>query len=499
MANPFDDIMPRSSRGMMELCNASQMHPSAQQQMCGPPMRGMNPMSSMGGMRAMMPHNMGAMSQMGSHMNAMGGMSTMGNPTAGRMSPLTNMGFGQPPGAMNQMGNHMNPMGGLSPLSNSPVGRMSPMGSNQPPGAMNQMGSHLNPMGGTLPMSHSPVGRMSPMGPNQPPGAMNQTGSHMNPMGGMPPMSNNPAGRMSPMNNMGSNQPPGAMRQMGNHMSHMGGMPPMGNPPGGRMSPMSHMRLNQPPGPMNPMAGMAPMGNPSVGRMSPMSSMGGHMNQSHMAHMAGNQMDGRAMEHPMGRPSAVPMNRMPGSIQNHMANGTMNGPSSMNDFNGLFGQNGSQPHNMGMNGHMNMANLARQINGPRATMGPMVPNNINVSGRNANYTHHNQIGGHMSSMTSNDNGTPPMGHAMNPGGNIGPHGFQARPATRLMAPTSGKVLAKLQSHNLFIESFIYLFFIYIFILWPFRRRSIRPISRWSSTPRTATRRRSTCAAIVTKK
>lgn len=327
-SNPFDDTPPQTTQSPMMHGGPPHMHPHHPHHMGGPPMRGMSPLTSIGGMSPMMPHNMGSMSPMGN-------------------SPMTN---------------HMNHMGGMSPMNHTPIGGISPMNN---------------------------------MGPNMPPGPMNTMNNHMN------------------MSHMGNSQLSG---------------PPMG-------SPMNNMNSG-------------PMG-------SPMNNMG------------------HSMGSPMGGPLGSPMNTMGGS--NHMPNGPMNmnnmnshippnsplnGPSINNvNVNSPLGHNGSQPHPNHMGN--NLSNIGRPMNGPMTTMSSMVSNNMNMSGpsqmnninmggppmnnmSNMNMSHHNQMGhmpGPMGTISSNIGGGPPMGHAINMGGSMPPHGFQGPPGMgpKPMPVSAGKV------------------------------------------------------------
>ena len=71
--------------------------------------------------------------------------------------------------------------------------------------------------------------------------------------------------------------------------------------------------------------------------------------------------------------------------------------------------------------------------------GPPMNNMSNMS-----INHHNQMshmGGPMGTMSSNIGGGPPMGHPINMGGSIPPHGFQGPPGMgpKPMPVSAGKV------------------------------------------------------------
>lgn len=326
-SNPFDDTPPQTTQSPMMHGGPPHMHPHHPHHMGGPPMRGMSPLTSIGGINPMMPHNMG------------------------NMSPLSNT----------PMANHMSHMGAMSPMNHTPIGGMSPMnnmGPNMPPGPMNTMNNHMN-------MSH--MGNSQLSGP---------------PMGS--PMNNmNSAPMGSPMNNMGHN---------------------MGSPMGG------------------------PLG-------SPMSTMGG---SNHM---------------PNG-----PMNM--NNMNSHIPpNSPLNGPS-LNNVNSPLGHNGSQPHPNHMGGNLN--NLGRPMNGPMTTMSSMASNNMNMTGpnqinnmnmggaainsmSNMNMSHHNQMshmGMPIGTLPNNMGAGPPMGHPINMGGSMPPHGFQGPPGMgpKPMPVSAGKVI-----------------------------------------------------------
>ena len=238
-SNPFDDTPPQTPQSPMMHGGPPHMHPHHPHHMGGPPMRGMSPLTSMGGMSPMMPHNMGNMSPMGNspmtnHMNHMGAMSPMNHAPLGGMSPMNNMGPNMPPGPINTMNNHIN-MGhmGNSQLSGPPMGSpMNNMNSGPMGSPMNNMGHNMgSPMGGPL-------------------------GSPMNTMGGSNHMPNGPMN----MNNMNSHIPPNSplngpsLNNVNSPLGHNGSQPHpnhmgnnlnnLGRPMNGPMTTMSSMTSN---------------------------------------------------------------------------------------------------------------------------------------------------------------------------------------------------------------------------------------------------------------
>lgn len=270
-------------------------------------MRGMSPLTTIGGMSPMMPHNMGNMSPMGNspmtnHMNHMGAMSPMNHAPIGGMSPMNNMGPNMPPGPMNTMNNHMNMSHmGNSQLSGPPMGSpMNNMNSGPMGSPMNNMGHNMgSPMGGPLgsPMNMGGSNHM-PNGPMN----MNNINSHIPPNSPLNGPSLNNVN--SPLGHNGSQPHP-------NHMAN--NLNNLGRPMNGPMTTMSSMVSNN----MN-MTGPNQMNNMNMGGpgMSSMSNMNiSHHNQmgSHMAGPMGTMSNNMGGGPPMGHP----INSMGGPMPPH--------------------------------------------------------------------------------------------------------------------------------------------------------------------------------------
>ncbi|KYM97503.1 PREDICTED: protein pygopus [Cyphomyrmex costatus] len=306
-SNPFDDTPPQTPQSPMMHGAPSHMHPHHPHHMGGPPMRGMSPLTTIGGMSPMMPHNMGNMSPMGNspmtnHMNHMGAMSPMNHAPIGGMSPMNNMGPNMPPGPMNTMNNHMNISHmGNSQLSGPPMGSpMNNMNSGPMGSPMNNMGHNMgSPMGGPLgsPMNMGGSNHM-PNGPMN----MNNINSHIPPNSPLNGPSLNNVN--SPLGHNGSQPHP---NHMGNNLNNLG------RPMNGPMTTMSSMVSNNMnmtgPNQINNMN----MGGPGISSMSNMNIS--HHNQmgSHMAGPMGTLSNNMGGGPPMGHP----INSMGGSMPPH--------------------------------------------------------------------------------------------------------------------------------------------------------------------------------------